>query len=245
MGMEGAFRDAMPRARWVRRLLWLMIAGNLVALAADGFERSVLARLQARDFASAEAFQVAATWSDRLQAVTGAAQVVLLMAAYILGGMWIVQVARNVRALGARDLEISPGWAVGWYAVPVGNLFKPFHAMQEIWCASVSAARWREMATPGWLRLWWGCWLVSNVLGQAALRLTLRAKGVDELLLANSVSMVQKGADIVLCAAFALVVARVTAAQNAQWLAGAIPQPRESPTAGDPLVAVPPALPET
>lgn len=240
MGMNEAFRDAAPRARWVRVLLWLLVTNNLVALVADAFERSVLSRIQAHGFTSAEAAQSAAEMSDRLQAVIGVVQITLLLVAYVLGGMWIVRVARNVRALGARGLEISPGWAVGWYAVPLGNLFKPFHAMQEIWCASVSAARWREIATPSWLRLWWGCWLASNILDQASFRFTLRAKELDELLTANAVGAVSEVADIALCLIFALVVARVTAAQKAQWLSGAIPAPREMPVVGDPLGAVPP-----
>ena len=240
MGMNEAFRDAAPRARWVRVLLWLLVTNNLVALVADAFERSVLSRFQAHGFTSAEAAQSAAEMSDRLQAAIGVVQITLLLVAYVLGGMWIVRVARNVRALGARGLEISPGWAVGWYAVPLGNLFKPFHAMQEIWCASVSAARWREIATPSWLRLWWGCWLASNILDQASFRFTLRAKELDELLTANAVGAVSEVADIALCLIFALVVARVTAAQKAQWLSGAIPAPREMPVVGDPLGAVPP-----
>lgn len=241
--MEEFFRDATPRARWLRRLLWLLMGGHVVALAADVFERSVLTRVQSMDAGNKDALLAVAVQSDRWQLVVSVVVLSLLLAGYVISGMWIVRVARNVRALGARDLEISPGWSVGWYAIPFGNLFKPFQAMQDIWRASVSAAQWRQVATPGWLRIWWGCWLASNIIGQASLRLTLRSDGIDDLLTANAVSMIDGGVDIVLCAMFALVVARVTAAQNRQWQAGVFHVHDVPPSLGEPSAMAPPALP--
>ena len=47
----------------------------------------------------------------------------------------------NVRALGANDLSISPGWSAGWFFVPFANLVKPFVAVREIWNASDSDPR--------------------------------------------------------------------------------------------------------
>jgi hypothetical protein len=234
MAMETSFRDAMPRARWLRRLLWWMLACHAAALAADVFERSVLLRAQTMDAGSMDAVRAAATWSDRLQLATAIALVLAWLVGYVAGGLWIVRVARNVLALGATGLDISPGWAVGWYAIPVGNLFKPFHAMQDIWRASVDAMHWRQVATPEWLRLWWGCWLGSNILSQASLQLTIRAKHIDDLLLANAVSVADEVAGIALCLMFALVVARVTATQNRQWLAAPFPVPDAMSPNADP-----------
>lgn len=55
--------------------------------------------------------------------------------------------------------------------------------------------------------------------------------------------MIDGGVDIVLCAMFALVVARVTAAQNRQWQAGVFRVHDVPPSLGEPSAMAPPALP--
>lgn len=219
------FRDAQPRMRWLRRMLYVMVLGDLIALASDAYERSVLRQIIDRTFVSVETIQAAAESSDRLQRVIGVSQLLLVVTTFVLGARWILRAARNARALGAQGIEASPGWAVGWYFVPFANLVKPFRAMDEIWRASASASRWRQLATPALLRFWWGCWLVVAVIGNASMRLALHAKELDELLLSNTVGIVYEIADIALCLAFAAVVARITAMQGRQWLAGGIPAP--------------------
>ena len=66
-----------------------------------------------------------------------------------------VRVAKNVRALGATGLEFTPGWAVGWFFVPIAGFFKPFQAMREIWKASKNPLRWQEEATGSVVGWWW------------------------------------------------------------------------------------------
>src|SRR4051812_24943184 len=54
--------------------------------------------------------------TSRLGAV-GRANGVVLGITFIAFGIWIVRGNRNVRALGALDLDASPGWAVGSFFV--------------------------------------------------------------------------------------------------------------------------------
>lgn len=84
----------------------------------------------------------------------------LFFAAYVASGLlylaWVYRAARNVRALGALNLPTSPGWAVGWYFVPIANIWKPFEALKDIWSASISAPAWRKHEPPsivGWFQL--------------------------------------------------------------------------------------------
>lgn len=227
-------RDPGWLARWLRGLLWLLLAGHLVSLGADAFERWVLQRALAPGDTTLQALQSLARTSDRLQSSVAIAVLLVLLATYVVAGIWIVRAGRHVRALGAEGLEISPGWGVGWYAIPFANLIKPFHAMRDIWCASNAPANWRSEPVPGLLRVWWGCWLVSNILSQASLRLALAAEDVPAMLGANAVSMVSQLAGVALCLAFLRVVAGINAAQVAQELAGAIPPPRVAAAALSP-----------
>jgi hypothetical protein len=91
--------------------------------------------------------------------------------------MFKYRASKNARALGAKAMTITPGWAVGWYFIPFMNLFKPYQAMKEIYQASeptAGALDWKEATVPGFLGWWWGFWIVSNILSQAELRLSLR-----------------------------------------------------------------------
>lgn len=63
-----------------------------------------------------------------LAVVVGAGCVVSFLA-------WFSRSYRNLRALGAEGLEYSPGVAVGWWFVPIGNCWKPFGVAVEIWKA--------------------------------------------------------------------------------------------------------------
>jgi hypothetical protein len=103
------------------------------------------------------------------------------LASAIVFSMWIVRVARNVRALGATGLEFTPGWAVGWFFVPIANFFKPFQAMREIWKASKNPLRWREEATGRVVGWWWLGFLAMTVVDYLASDLGASALGLDRL----------------------------------------------------------------
>ena len=99
----------------------------------------------------------------RLQLNLFRLQLVLMAACYIWAGCWVHRVACNVRALGARGLDDSPGWAVGWYAVPFMNLVRPLRAMTQIWLGSHAPTRWQKLSTPRLLGAWWGFWIAGNL----------------------------------------------------------------------------------
>jgi uncharacterized protein DUF4328 len=90
-------------------------------------------------------------------------QLVLMVACYIWAACWVHRVACNVRALGAKGLDDSPRWAVGWYAVPVMNLARPMRAMSQIWLGSLAPTRWQKLGTPRLLMAWWGFWIAGNL----------------------------------------------------------------------------------
>lgn len=68
---------------------------------------------------------------------------------------------------------VRPGWAVGWFFVPLANLAMPFITMRELWKASANPRDWQLERTPLALPLWWACWLASSIAGTIAFRLTL------------------------------------------------------------------------
>ena len=52
---------------------------------------------------------------DGLNSITGIPILFLFFLTILLFGIWIVRANKNVRALGARELSMSPGWALGYF----------------------------------------------------------------------------------------------------------------------------------
>ncbi len=127
----------------------------------------------------------------------------------IVFGMWIYRANGNVRALGARGLRHTPGWAVGWFFVPILNLWKPCEAMNDLYRASERVHGWQKRQSPVVIVVWWICWIISGVLGQAAGRIALRAETLPQLKLATNISLVSDCFDVPLALVALLLVTKI------------------------------------
>lgn len=72
---------------------------------------------------------------------------------------WIYQATCNVNIRGAKDVG-RPGWAVGWYFVPLANFVVPALYMSRLWRASIDVRNWRLCHTPVLLWAWWLAWVL-------------------------------------------------------------------------------------
>ena len=80
----------------------------------------------------------------------------------IFFGMFLYRASDNTWAFGARKLRFSPGWTVGWFMIPILNLFVPYFVLKELWWAS--GDRIEQPHTSGNIKVWWVLWLVGALL---------------------------------------------------------------------------------
>ena len=84
--------------------------------------------------------------------------------------VWLHRAHANLEPLAGKDLQFTPGWAVGWWFIPFANLVKPFQAVREVWSESdpdvadqgptfLSASL---RTAPTYMGAWWAFWLLSN-----------------------------------------------------------------------------------
>ncbi len=106
-------------------------------------------------------------------AVFYVAQLPVLIGCIVVVAMWIHRAHTNLIDAGHSDLEFSPGWAVGWYFIPIANLFKPFQAMKELWNTSFGLSNDFGGEAPFDIKAWWGCWILGNIIGWQSTRLSL------------------------------------------------------------------------
>lgn len=82
--------------------------------------------------------------------------------------IWEYRGFNNLSALKARNLEFSPGWAVGWWFIPFANLVKPFQAVRELWNESdpefdeETGFLYTSGGTPEIIGFWWAAFLLSG-----------------------------------------------------------------------------------
>ncbi|MEM6475575.1 MAG: DUF4328 domain-containing protein [Pseudomonadota bacterium] len=87
--------------------------------------------------------------------------------------MWIHRAHKNLHDQGVEGLEYTPGWGVGWYFIPIANLFKPFQAMKELWGASHRYKGNFGDPAEGNLGLWWGLWIFGGILSNISTRMSM------------------------------------------------------------------------
>ena len=197
------YRDASQLTAVCRYLLFASIAVSLVSIALSVRELDLLRQVEAGLIGYEESDEAIA-----LQSLLLLPLLVVMIAGYVAIGMWIYRMAGNAWALSSpRPLDHRPGWAVGWYFVPVANLWKPYQALKEVWQASGDPRRPDRVGVPWLFPAWWALWLASNVASNAAGRMAWRAETTQDAATAAVVSIVSDAVNVPLCLVFLAIVA--------------------------------------
>lgn len=146
-GQRHGFRDPTQLTNWTRSFLCAFIGVAILSAAAGTAEL-----LGYRPEPPAPLFLLLAIPWVLVMAGVGLTTMILVL-------VWIHRANYNARQLGATGLKMSPGWAVGWYFVPIACFWKPYQAMKEIWQASVNPKHWWRQAGSPLLGWWWALWL--------------------------------------------------------------------------------------
>lgn len=150
--------------------------------------------------------------------VMRAMQVVFLVNAPVFL-VWAYRAAANNRALGARALEYTPGWTVGWFFVPFANLIMPCLAIQEIWTTSHDPSERTASASHVPVIAWWLLRILSTLALLVAI--AMRPGHLPRLEMARALLhhafpvLVHIGLEMVAVGLFVHIVWRVSALQVA------------------------------
>jgi Domain of unknown function (DUF4328) len=92
--------------------------------------------------------------------------------------IWQHQVTANLWARGYAGLKMRPGWAVGWWFIPIANFFMPLLGVLEVDRRSTPDGSARKAgAVVGW---WWAVWLGSGILVGIAAAVAVFPELMDE-----------------------------------------------------------------
>jgi hypothetical protein len=178
------------KSKWLQRSLIVLIVVELLCLVSSLMQFELLNN-PPFDLEAAEA-------NDRRESLMGISFFVVYLFTLVVFARWIISSHKTVRALGARGMSISPGWAVGYYFIPFINLVRPYTAMKELWCASVDPRHAASQFAPPLLPAWWALWIINGILGQIILRMSLHAEDIDALKTLTVVNIIGSIAGVVL-----------------------------------------------
>ena len=213
------FQSVSTRAQWVYWIFSIMMVVYIIAVLSDFAQAGLLNRAIAGE---------TITWSeantnDIRQAVIGLAQFVLFVASAVVFLMWVYRAHKNLPSLGATGLRFTPGWAVGWFFIPIMCLFRPYQAVAEISKASdpkvdaTDSTSWKSVGALPLVGWWWAFFLISNFVGNFALRATLytiNSTELSDLLFVTYAYIVSDAIDVVGILITIFMVKRITQLQE-------------------------------
>jgi|GEM_PF-1398746 len=98
----------------------------------------------------------------------------LYVATYLISGIvtlfWLYGTAGNAKIIRP-SIDFTPGWAVGWYFVPIANLFKPYEVLRDIWIAGKGRINGVYPKGTPRLAVWWLCTIIGGVATSIAGRM--------------------------------------------------------------------------
>ncbi len=192
-----SFSSPEASGKWAKGLLVASLILAAVAVISGLLQIELLSRLaEGSNYTIEEVNQ-----NDSRQALIGLLQVLLVVGTAIPFLIWFYRVHKNLPILGQTGLLFTPGWAVGFFFVPLFNLVRPFQAMRAAWHGSdpsrigldVTSHKTdfgSRLGTPSLVGWWWALFLISNFVANIAGRLFLTPNQAAPELQTGSILMV-------------------------------------------------------
>ncbi|MDH7482968.1 MAG: DUF4328 domain-containing protein [Armatimonadota bacterium] len=214
---NNTFIDLTKLTKWIKWLLCLQVGVAVIALISGGLEYQLLNDVKNDVHTSQLQAIAAAEASDARQQVIVITKLIIFVVSGILILKWIYRANFNARQLGASEMQFTPGWSIGWYFIPIANLWKPYQVMEEIWKASANPQEWKSQSIPPLLGWWWFFWIVSNILENASFSMALKPAQIHELIVGNIVTLISDVTRIPLCLIMLAIVSKIYEMQMSHY----------------------------
>lgn len=209
------FKDPSRLIVWIKYLLFVQVFMALIAIGSNLMEYQLLTDFQNGVYFSQEMAVADAETNDQRQQIIAISYMALFIVSGFLILKWIYQANQNVRFLGAKNMEFTPGWSIGFYFIPILALWKPYQAMKEIWKASHNPQNWQLEKANLVLGIWWFSWIANSMVGQAVFRMSRRAEEISEIMNVNLISQVSEILSIPLAFVTIYLIKKISNAQLA------------------------------
>lgn len=163
---------------------------HLLTIPITLWENNIVRRYGMDAFTGTEAPGEVAAWGLTLFGIA-----LFLVAATITSAvlflMWIHRAYRVLEENGVPGLKHTPGWAVGWWFIPIANLAKPYEVVKEVFersernqpSASMSFTAQKESS---WIvGAWWLVWITACLATNVSSFMTSFNHSAEQYILSN------------------------------------------------------------
>ena len=91
--------------------------------------------------------------------------------------IWIYKTSWICNRIASPKMKYSPGWAVGWFFIPIANIWMPFLVMREIWKVAKNPINWQKEKSSSLVGLWWWLWILSAFLDRLGSKIIFSSSG--------------------------------------------------------------------
>ncbi len=155
----GPYRDARGLAKIAIMMLALCGLSSVMLGVVNAVYYTVLDVPEATlDIDKATTVETAMLW-------VGIFMILVYIGSVITFCMWTNRAMKNTWAISQNSSLITPGWAVGWYFIPIALLWKPVGAVQQMRDAVFGAGRGLSLAP------WWTFWLLTSFTGRISMKM--------------------------------------------------------------------------
>ncbi|MCC6406559.1 MAG: DUF4328 domain-containing protein [Planctomycetes bacterium] len=200
------------RVAWVKHGLIACIVLAVVALFADIAQYALLGDLAAGVDVDPSTIEA----NDSRQLLFAWLQNGAFIVTAVFWLVWFHRAYGNLKLLGRKHTKYGPGWAVGYWFVPVVNLVMPYLLTRETWLKSASGSPKpgvpRASRAPR-LGAWWTFYLFNGASNRFAAFLVRAAETVDDWILLTQLATV---GDVLIIVASVLAFTVVSSIDRAQ-----------------------------
>ena len=212
--MDQRYRPAKGRANWTTAFLVAHGALIIVSIVSTISEIGLLQRIESGQFVSDSEIDA----NDVRQGIIGLLYSASSIIAAIAFLRWIHLASKNLAPLGAGGQRFSPGWAVGWWFIPIMWLFRPYQVMAEIWRGSYPETgpdAWQDLPVSPLMGFWWATWLVSGWVAYAAILFFFSSDtSIDGLIMGDFVSIAYDVVSMVSLILVIILIRQITSNQD-------------------------------
>jgi heme/copper-type cytochrome/quinol oxidase subunit 2 len=118
--------------------------------------------------------------------LNGFLEIILLVLTAVFFLMWQYRAYKNLPALKIRNPEFTPGWTVGYWFIPILNLFRPFQIIRELWNESDPdfdpelGFLSHSLGAPTIISWWWAFWILSRIGGNISNTLANKESAIKD-----------------------------------------------------------------
>jgi len=175
-------KDPTSLTKFLKTMLWISLGIGVISLLSDFMQMNLL---------SGSFSQVEVESNNTRQQIIG----LLYLITFIITGIaflkWIYRANSNCHGFGAQGMKFTPGWSIGYYFIPILNLYRPYQVMKEIWNISKNPNDWQNEQGSSLLGWWWLLWLISCFFGQLSFRMSMKADTLSSWQTSTTVSIIK------------------------------------------------------